>query len=254
MKIAISGKGGVGKTTLAALLGKTLADEGRKVILIDADPDGNLPEALGIERRPTRISEMKGLIAERTETRRGDGKLFKANPTVSDIPDKYAVEAAGVKLLVLGTIEKGGGGCACSQNAFLRALLNHLVLQRDEVVIADMEAGIEHLGRATVQGIDALLVVVEPGLRSVETAKRVSKLAAELGIKRVFIVLNKVRAKSEEQALAGALGALQVVGVLPYDERLVAGDLADGSARSAGTAVLEAVKGVREKLRTILRK
>ena len=182
MKIAVSGKGGVGKTTVVALLGKVFAGKGRKVFLIDADPDSNLASALGLPstQKTLPLSSCKDPIGERTGGR--GGGLVKLNPRVEDIPDRYSSRVAGMKLLILGTMSRGGAGCACPENAFLRSLLTHLVLERDDVVIVDMEAGLEHLGRATVEGIDALLVVVEPGSRSIETARRTSKLASDIGL------------------------------------------------------------------------
>lgn len=255
VKIAISGKGGAGKTTLSVLLARAFAEEGQEVILIDADPDGNLPEALCVKVPPAPISEMKELIAERTETQGdGYGLLFKMNPSVSDIPEKYAVYVNGIRLLVLGTIESGGGGCACPLNVFLKSLLTHLVLARDEVVVVDMEAGIEHLGRATVEGIDWLVVVVEPGLRSVNTARRVERLARELGLRRVVAVLNKIRSTEEETRLREALSGLEIAGSIPYYERLIRGDQQDGSCPAEiGGILRESVEKVRENLRRISR-
>jgi CO dehydrogenase maturation factor len=228
MKVAVSGKGGVGKTTLSALLAVSFAREGRRVIAIDADPDANLAQTLGLpDSIPvTPLIKMKDLIAERTESQPGTwGKLFKINPTVSDIPDKYSYDVNGVKLLVLGTIYKGGGGCACPENVFLKNLMAHLVLQRDEVVIVDMEAGIEHLGRATVEGMDALIVVVEPGQRSLSTAHRVRELAADIGLRRVLAVANKVRSRDDEQFIRDHLDGLPLLGSIAFDARLIGADM-----------------------------
>src|SRR4030042_1717793 len=173
MKLAVSGKGGVGKTTFAALLIRTLSREGKHVLAIDADPDANLASALGISgaEKITPISEMKELIFERTETKPGSiGGYFKLNPKVDDLPDSLSVKFENIKLMRLGGIKKGGAGCICPESTLLKVLVSHIVLARDEVVVMDMEAGIEHLGRATAKAVDKLIVVVEPGRRSIDTA------------------------------------------------------------------------------------
>ena len=177
MKIAISGKGGVGKTTLAALLINYYRLQGKKVLAVDADPDANLAMALGVPdpENLTPLSQMKEMIAERTESQPGStGGFFKFNPKVDDIPEKYARQIDGIKLIVMGGVKKGGSGCVCPESVLLRTLVTHMVLLRDEVVVMDMEAGVEHLGRATAQGVDRLIIVVEPGRRSIETAMHLS--------------------------------------------------------------------------------
>ena len=228
MKVAVSGKGGVGKTTLSACLARYLAELGHAVIAIDADPDSNLAAALGLSGQDTitPIAEMKELIAERTESG-GDsyGKFFKLNPHVSDIPERFVHEHAGVKVLVMGTIREGGGGCACPENVFLKTLLAHLVLIGKETLVLDMEAGIEHLGRGTAAGVDALLVVVEPGRRSIETAHRVKRLAADLGVNRVFLVGNKIQSEAQADAIRQHSGGLAFLGMISYDDRIGQADL-----------------------------
>lgn len=250
MKVAVSGKGGVGKTTLSAALAKVLADEGLSVVAIDADPDANLAQAFGLtERRITPLVEMKGLIHERTGSEPGTyGTYFKLNPTVSDIPDEFGIDVGGIRLLTLGTIYQGGSGCACPENVFLKALLMHLVLQRDEAVVVDMEAGLEHLGRATVTGIDALLVVVEPGLRSVQTAEQTVRLAADIGLKHVFAVGSKVRTEAHRRFLAERMTALPLLGNLSYNEAVAEADLNGDAVFEAAPALLDEVRAVRAAL------
>lgn len=244
MKLAVSGKGGVGKTTVVALLARLMAADGHTVIAIDADPASSLSAALGVAAsdRLTPIREMRELIHERTEAKSdGYGQYFKLNPHVTDMPEKFSVMHEGVRLMVLGGITKGGGGCACPENALLKALLGHLVVLRDETVIADMEAGIEHLGRATVSAVDALLVVVEPGRRSIDTAMAVRRLADEIGIKRTLAVGNKVQSDEHRAFLKDVLGDLPLLGSLSYHPELAQADLEGKPAfESAPRAVEEA--------------
>ena len=228
MKIAISGKGGVGKTTLAALLIKYFQDQGKKVLAVDADPDANLALALGVPdpENIVPLSQMKEMVAERTESQPGKmGGFFKLNPKVDDIPEKFARQLDGVKLIVMGGVKKGGSGCICPESVLLRTLVTHMVLLRDEVVVMDMEAGIEHLGRATAKGVDWLIVVVEPGRRSVETALHVRQLAGDLGLQRVAVVGNKIRGETDEAFLRKNLPDLPFLGFIPFDERIIGADL-----------------------------
>ncbi len=211
MKIAIGGKGGVGKSTVSALLSSYGASNGYQVTAIDADPDMNLSSCLGVEGDVVPLVEMEDLITERA----GGGGLVKLNPSVSDIPNKFYEESNGVKLMVFGSVRAGGSGCTCPENAFLRELLAHLILERDEVVIADMEAGIEHLGRGTGKGLDALLVVVEADKRSIKTKSRIQKLAGDIGIDTVLPVCNKVRGEEERDFLLEALDE-KPLGFIPH--------------------------------------
>ncbi|MEW6355804.1 MAG: AAA family ATPase [Planctomycetota bacterium] len=251
MKIAVSGKGGVGKTTFVAILARILAEEGRIAIAIDADPDANLASALGVpaDANLTPIGQMRDLIAERTgASPEGYGKFFKMNPSVSDLPEKFSVEQAGVRLMVLGGVYRGGGGCACPENVFLKALLTHLILHRNEDVLVDMEAGIEHLGRATVQAVDALLVVVEPGRRSVQTAHEVRSLGADLGIKRIAAVGNKVQEPAHLEFMRTELDDVPLLGAMSYSENLIRADLAGQPSYESDPKIVKEVRIIRENL------
>jgi len=223
MKVAVSGKGGVGKTTIAALLATALTQANRKVVAVDADPDSNLAACLGHphpeEVRP--LIELHDLIEERTGVKPGTrGGMFKLNPRVDDIPDEYGVDIGGVKVLVLGKLKQGGSGCYCPENALLLSLTTHLLLDPDCDLILDMEAGIEHLTRGTVAAVDWLLVVVEPGRRSLETARRIMDLARDLGLAKVGVVLNKVSSPVDEAFVRDELGDVGLLASLPYSEQL----------------------------------
>lgn len=236
MRIAVSGKGGTGKTTLSAALAGCYAIEGRKVLAIDADPDGNLANAIGISQDVAAqiipVSSMKKLIEERTGTSKDVSGFFKLNPDVSDLLDRFGVLFNGIRFLSIGTVEKGAGGCMCPANVLLRNLIQYLLLDKDEevaplasVLIMDMDAGIEHLGRATVRCVNALVVVVEPGQRSVQTARSVERLARDIGIKDIFVVCNKIRSSMEYSILTNSLQGLKILGYIPYNEELIEQDL-----------------------------
>jgi len=224
MKLAITGKGGVGKTTLVAGLALAFSQEGKRVIAIDADPDSNLAATLCFPE-PEKIVplvEMEELIAERTGVKPGTvGGYFKLNPRVDDIPDKFSREHQGIKVLLMGRVKKGGSGCFCPENAFLRAILSHLFFSREDVVILDMEAGIEHLGRGTAEGMDSLIVVVEPSMRSIETALRIKSLAEDLKIERVFVVGNKVRGREDIDFIRKNISDFEILGFIWYNNKLV---------------------------------
>jgi CO dehydrogenase maturation factor len=247
MKIAISGKGGVGKTTLASLLSKVFAEAGYSVIAIDADPNSNLAATLGIPNPDdiTPISEMSALIEERTGAKPGKtGSFFKVNPKVNDLPEKYSFKYNGVRLMVMGRIKQGGTGCYCPENALLQALVTHLLLGRDEVVIMDMEAGVEHLGRATARAVDRLIVVVEPGRRSVETARRIKKLAEEISLRNIAAVGSKIRSQSEREFLTSSLPDFEFLGFLPYDQAIVDADLAGRPLFEASPKIVDEVRNI----------
>ena len=229
MKIAISGKGGVGKTTLAGVMARVLAERGYKVLAIDADPDANLASAIGIDQekldsvRP--LALMTEFIEERTNTKKGTyGSFFKLNPRVDDIPERFAVEKDGIKLVILGNIQQGGGGCFCPENVLLKSLLSYIFIERDESVIVDMEAGLEHLGRGTTEYVDALIVVVEPGQISFQTAYQVRKLSQDLGIKNLYIVGNKVMDESDDRLIRKNLEGFTVIGFMSHNEKIMEAD------------------------------
>lgn len=228
LKIAIGGKGGVGKTTVTALLARCLAgDKNNKVIAIDADPVANLAAALGIsEDKPiTPISQLTELISERTGAKPGTmGGFFTLNPKVDDIPERFSLERDGVRLLVMGTVQSGGSGCICPESTILKALMNHLVLFRDDIVVMDMEAGIEHLGRATSASVDALIIVVNPGARSRAAADKIRKLGRDIGIKNIIILGNRVKNKEDEDLIRSTLSDFEIIGFLPEHDEVVAAD------------------------------
>ncbi|WP_136807816.1 AAA family ATPase [Desulfosediminicola flagellatus] len=228
LKIAIGGKGGVGKTTVTALLARCLAaDKNNKVIAIDADPVANLAAGLGIpEDEPiTPIAELSELISERTGAKPGTmGGFFTLNPKVDDIPDRFSKERDGVKLLVMGTVQSGGSGCICPESTILKALMTHLVLYRDDIVLMDMEAGVEHLGRATSGSVDALVVVVNPGARSRNAAHKIRQLGQDIGIKNIVILGNRVRGPEDEELIRSSLPDFEILGFLPEDDAIVSAD------------------------------
>ena len=243
LKIAIGGKGGVGKTTITALLARCLAaDKNNKVIAIDADPVANLAAGLGIpEDTPiTPISGLTDLIAERTGAKPGTmGGFFTLNPKVDDIPDRFSLQRDGVKLLVMGTVQSGGSGCICPESTILKALMNHLVLVRDDIVIMDMEAGVEHLGRATSSSVDALIVVVNPGARSRTAATKIRKLGQDIGIKKILILGNRVNGPEDEKLIRQSLSDFEFIGFVPEQYEIVE---ADRAGRRAFEDITEAPK------------
>jgi CO dehydrogenase maturation factor len=234
MKLAISGKGGAGKSTLAAALSLLMARRGRKVLAVDADPDANLASALGIsaeeQEKIIPVARQAALIEERTGAKVSQyGQIFKLNPEVSDIADRFAYFHRGVALLTLGAVNRGGGGCACPENVLLRALVTDLVLYRDDALVLDMEAGVEHLGRATAGGVDCMIVVVEPGRRAVESTRRILRLARDIGLKDIRLAANKVADPADEQFLREAFPEENFLGFIPFREEFRRADR-DGSS------------------------
>jgi CO dehydrogenase maturation factor len=221
MKVAVTGKGGVGKTTVSAYLVRCWRDLGHQVVAVDADPDANLAGTLGY-RGPaiTPLAKLKALVEERVAGGDAWGGFLRMNPRVDDIPQEFGVVVEGIRVLVLGAIERGRGGCACPQNVLLREVLNHLILRNQEHVVVDMEAGVEHLGRGTAEGVDTMLVVVEPGWASLQTAARVAELARDLGIRKVLAIANKISGDADRTFVRENLVDPPLVGVLPLDREL----------------------------------
>ena len=222
MKLAISGKGGVGKTTLAALLAQTYADRGRQVLVADADPSPCLAGALGLPEELQAnlhpIAEMDQLIEERTGAKPGtSGGFFTLNPRVDDIPERFSVLYRGVRLLEMGSVDFGGSGCICPESAMLKTLFTHLLFRDDDILIIDMYAGVEHLGRATVDFVDALIIVVEPTRRSLGTAEQIKELAVDIGLDRLWLVGNKVRSAEEVEFLRENSPGIPLLGTLPLE-------------------------------------
>jgi CO dehydrogenase maturation factor len=254
-KIAVGGKGGVGKTTVCAILSQLFAEGGYDVLAIDADPDVNLASAFGIpqEQSPEPLIKMKELIAERTGTGKDTlGAYFKLNPKVGDVPEEYWYETNGLKLLVLGAITQAGAGCACPEGAFLKALLTHTMLQRKEVVMVDLAAGVEFMGRASVQGIDALVLVVEPGARSIETANKMAQMARKLGIGLVGAIVNKVVEPSQGDLIESQLKDAVLLGTLKYSRSLQEADLKRSAVFAADAEVTEVLRRVERRLAELI--
>jgi CO dehydrogenase maturation factor len=250
MKIAISGKGGVGKTTLAGVMARILAAEGKKVLAIDADPDSNLASAIGLDKeglaKLSPIASMTSLIEERTGAKKGTfGAMFKLNPKVDDLPDEMGVVYQGVKLLLLGCIPQGGGGCFCPENVLLKNLVRHLLIQREEALIIDMEAGLEHLGRGSTGYVDALIIVVEPGQRAINTAKQIKKLGEDLNIKQMMIVGNKVSSDQDRKIIEESLSDFPVLGHMSFNPMVLQAD-------REGKSPYDIDEKIREEVREIL--
>lgn len=248
MKLAVTGKGGVGKTTLASTLARLYADEGRTVLAADVDPDANLGLALGLSQEEVDaivpISKMRELVEERTGANAAN-KFFKLNPYVDDIPDTFSRDINGVKLLVMGTVDLGGSGCVCPEHVMLKSVLANLTYRKNDVVIMDMEAGLEHLGRGTAMNMDQLIVVIEPGARSVQTYRNVKRLAADLGIRQVRVVANKVRDAQDEEFVRSAIPADDLLGIVHYNTEVIAADRQGKSPYDFSPAAIEEIRAIK---------
>ena len=249
MKLAITGKGGVGKTTLSSTLARLYADEGRTVLAADVDPDANLGLALGLSQEEVDaiipISKMRDLAKERTGAS-DDNRFYKLNPYVADIPEKFAKTVNGVKLLVMGTVDVGGSGCVCPEHVMLKSILSSLTYRKNDVVIMDMEAGLEHLGRGTAMNMDQFVVVIEPGARSVQTYRNVKRLAADLGVKRVRVVANKIRDEQDEAFIRSAIPAEDLLGCIHYNTEIMDADRNGKSPYDFSPAAIEEIRKIKE--------
>ena len=248
MKVAITGKGGVGKTTLSSTLARLYADDGRCVLAADVDPDANLGLALGLTQEEVDeiipISKMRTLVEERTGANEA-GKFFKLNPYVADIPEKFSKDINGVKLLVMGTVDVGGTGCVCPEHVMLKSILSALTYRKDDVVIMDMEAGLEHLGRGTAANMDQFIVVIEPGARSVQTYRNVKRLASDLGVKRVRVVANKVRDQQDEAFIKDAIPAEDLLGFIHYNTEIIDADRNGKSPYDFSPTAIEEIRQIK---------
>lgn len=251
MKIAVTGKGGVGKTTFAATLARLYAQEGRPVLAADVDPDANLGLALGFSEEELEqivpITKMRKLVEERTGANE-DNTFYRINPKVSDIPDTYGKMCNGVKLLVLGTVDTAGKGCVCPEHVMLKRIINNLVIHRDDVVILDMEAGLEHLGRGTTESMDAFVVVIEPGARSVQTYKNVKRLAKDLGVSQVMVVANKVRNEDDEEFVRSRIPEEDLLGMIHYNTEVIDADRQGKSPYDFSRTVTNEIIKIKEKI------
>ena len=247
MKVAITGKGGVGKTTLSSTLARLYAAEGRTVLAADVDPDANLGLALGLSQEEVDeiipISKMRDLAKERTGAS-DDNKFYKLNPYVADIPDTFSKDINGVKLLVMGTVDVGGSGCVCPEHVMLKSILSSLTYRKNDVVIMDMEAGLEHLGRGTAMNMDQFIVVIEPGARSVQTYRNVKRLAKDLGVKRVRVVANKVRDERDEEFIRNTIPAEDLLGMIHYNLEIMDADRQRKSPYDFSPAAIEEIRKI----------
>lgn len=251
MKAAITGKGGVGKTTFASILCRLYASEGRPVLAADVDPDANLGLALGLSEEEVNaivpVSRMKELARERTAAN-ASNTFYKLNPEVSDLPAALSRDVNGVKLLVMGTVDTGGSGCVCPEHVMIKAILSNLVFQKDDVVIMDMEAGLEHLGRGTASMMDQFIVVIEPGARSVQTYERIRELARDIGITRVRVVANKVRDRRDEEFIAARIPPEALLGFIHYQPDVIEADRNGQSPFDYSSQTVEEIRAIKAKM------
>ena len=248
MKVAITGKGGVGKTTFASTLCRLYADEGRKVLAADVDPDANLGLALGLTEEEVNaivpVSKMKELAKERTAAN-ASNTFYKLNPEVSDLPDALSRDVNGVKLLVMGTVDTGGSGCVCPEHVMLKSILSALTYRKNDVVIMDMEAGLEHLGRGTAGNMDQFIVVIEPGARSVQTYHNVKRLAKDLGVKQVRVVANKVRDARDEEFIRSVIPEEDLLGFIHYNLEIMDADRQGKSPYDCSPTAIEEIRKIK---------
>ena len=268
VKIAVSGKGGVGKTTFCAVLANLFAADGFDVLAVDADPNTTLAAAFGVEpaQEPEPLINMKELVGQRTGTgKEAVGAYFRLNPKVSDLPEKYWIKLdqpalspekgqspGQLKLLVLGDVVRAGAGCACPEGAFLKAMLNHTILQRQELVLVDLAAGVEFMGRACVQGIDVLITIVEPGSTSIDTSVRIAKMAGEIGVNCVVAFVNKVLQPDQLDAITKQLGDTPLIGSFKFDSAIQQANLSRTPVIDADPDFVEALRQTKKRLLEII--
>jgi len=244
----------VGKTTFAATLARLYAQEGRSVLAADVDPDANLGLALGFSEKELEeiipISKMRRLVEERTGADEFN-RIFRLNPKVDDIPDRFARKCNGVKLLVLGTVETAGSGCVCPEHVMLKRIISHLVLRSSDVVILDMEAGLEHLARGTTSGMDRFVVVIEPGARSVQTYRSVRRLAMDLGVKQVGVVANKIRTPEDEAFIREKIPSEDLLGMIHWSDSVIDADRQGRSPFDCSPETVEEIRRIRQKMEMI---
>ncbi|MFW9945121.1 MAG: AAA family ATPase [Candidatus Sifarchaeia archaeon] len=259
MKIAVAGKGGVGKTTVAGTIARFLGQDGLQILAVDADPSYTLWSALGIPAEEVEkivpLTENEELLKERMEVSGAASykEVFKLNPKVDDLAQRFAVAGPdNVTLLVAGTVDMGGAGCMCPSATLLKALMRHLVLGSDEAFVMDMDAGIENLGRGTTTGMDALLVVAEPGRRSLDILSKIKNLAQDIDVGRILAVGNKVSTPEDEEMIRNRVESegIPLIGVVPLDESVKEADrkgLAPIDLDKDSPAMV-AIRGIKERL------
>ena len=256
MKIAITGKGGVGKTTLTSLLAYTYTDLGYQVLAVDADPSPCLGAALGFPddllAGLTPIARMDELIYERTGAQPGTtGGFFKLNPRVDDLPDRFSAVQGNIRLLELGAVEMGGSGCICPESTMLRSLITHILLRMDEVVLMDMYAGVEHLGRATADAVDAMIIVVEPTARSIGTATQIKSLAEDLKLAKLYLVGSKQRNENDRAFIMSRSPGLPILGYLFNDERVIEADRKGVAVYNESPELVEETRNIVNSLQSV---
>jgi CO dehydrogenase maturation factor len=254
MKIAVAGKGGVGKTLVAAGLAWSFSRRGFRTIAVDADPTPNLGVSLGLSIREASailpISENASLIESKTRT--GFPGVYSLTFSVDDVIRDYAVPTpSGARLLVMGTVKAMGSGCSCAANTVLRNLIRHLVVDRDEALVLDMEAGLEHLGRGTTEGVDVMLVVTDANAKSLETARIISRMAAESGVPNVILAGNRIGSEDEMRIISvfARENESRLVGMIPFDPAVIkAGIGADPVMVLEGTPAMKEIERITESL------
>jgi len=260
MKLAVAGKGGVGKTLLAGTLARLFAQDGYNVLAIDNDNAMNLSYTLGIDKEVkediTPISDMKNLVKERTDVAGGGAGIYNINPEVSDIPDRFKVPGPdGLELLVLGGIEEPSSGCLCPENALIRTLLHNLFIKRDEVVVVDFEAGLEHLGRGTAKGIDVMLVITEPSQKSLDLSKKIIDLSKKLGVINIYLIANKISNDNQLKIIHERIDEWDVplYHSIPLDTEIAAADLTGESPldHNPNSPAIEKIKQLYSKLKKL---